>query len=134
MNFPIPAIFGDQTMQSLKLSLHSSAIRQEAIAANIANVNTPGYKRVDLTPQFNATLKEALEQLDRGETSSTPLFHKNMVGQDPVRGSERLDGNNVNLDSEMVEMAKNQSQFEFAAQLMAKRYRGLREAITGRGA
>ncbi len=131
MSNNIEALFGDPTLRSLKLSLESSAVRHQALASNIANINTPNYKRVDLTPQFQSSMKEALQHLDRGQ-DALPLIPQQALGQDPTKLSERLDGNNVTLDQELLELTKNQTLFEFSSALAAKKYQGLKAAITGR--
>ena len=59
-------IFNDSTLNSLKLELEVTAKRHEALASNVANINTPGYRRIDLSTNFKAAFSEALHQLDQG--------------------------------------------------------------------
>jgi flagellar basal-body rod protein FlgB len=127
----ISPLFNDNTLQSLKMTLDASSIRHNAIASNIANVSTPGYKRLDVAPQFQSEFQNALAKLDKGE-EARPLYPSNVIQRDPLALSEKGDGNNVNLDTELLEMTKNQTLFEFSSTLAAKRYNGLKVAITGR--
>ncbi|MES2308994.1 MAG: flagellar basal body rod protein FlgB [Verrucomicrobiota bacterium] len=131
MTNSITPLFNDSTLQSLKLTLDAASLRHGAIASNIANISTPGYKRLDVAPQFQTEFQNALAQLNRGEEAH-PLYPANTIQKDASILSEKADGNNVNLDSEMLEMTKNQTLFEFSSTLAAKRYNGLKVAITGR--
>lgn len=93
----------------------ASWLRNEAIGNNIANVDTPGYKREDVT--FQTELKKALtfssyESMDAKvknlRTSElTPRTYKDYNGF-----SYRLDGNNVDIDTEQAMLAKNQLMYE----------------------
>lgn len=127
----IAPLFGDATLQSLKLSLDASSMRHQAIASNIANVSTPQYKRIDLSQDFQNTLQNALKRIDKGENAK-PVYGPNVIQKDPSVLQERADGNNVNIDTEMLEMIKNQSLFEFSSTLAARRYNSMKAAITGR--
>lgn len=98
-------------------------LRNEAIANNIANVDTPGYKRQDVA--FESELKRALgrssdtdnmDQRVSGIRTSqlTPKPYTDMEGY-----SYRLDGNNVDIETENVMLAENQL-----------KYQGLLDSIT----
>ncbi len=88
----------------------ASYLRDKAISNNIANINTPGYKRQDVS--FAAELEEALrhskfESLD-DKVSSVRLDRlRGRVYTDEIGFSYRLDGNNVDIDTENAEMAAN---------------------------
>ena len=73
----------------------ASWMRQEAISNNIANVNTPGYKRQDVA--FEDSLQEADLRI-RSYTDSSGF-------------SYRLDGNNVDIDTENAALARNQLKY-----------------------
>lgn len=126
----VDALFSDATYRSLGLTLDANAQRHAAIASNIANVNTPGYKRVDLSAGFQAAMKQALQQLDSGgQTGPLPTPS---VSEALNQGLPRQDGNTVNVEKEMVDLMQNQFGFDFAAQMTAKSLRGLRMAVTGK--
>ena len=91
--------------------------RQNVIASNIANINTPNYKTKDLVFQneldnaTNSTLK--LSQTNSKHIST--LGNLNLTGQrlvEPTGLEEQNDGNNVNLDSQMSELSKNKVMFD----------------------
>lgn len=92
----------------------ASWMRNEVIANNIANVDTPGYKRQDI--DFESQLKQALrntryKSVDArvaaiSDTELTPRVYTDSAGF-----SYRLDGNNVDIDTENVELASNQIKY-----------------------
>ena len=90
-------------------------LRNDVIANNMANVDTPGYKRQDV--DFESQLKQALrntryKSVDArvGEIRSSELTPR--VYTDSAGFSYRLDGNNVDVDTENVELAENQLKYE----------------------
>ncbi|HEY1188274.1 MAG TPA: flagellar basal body rod protein FlgB [Gemmata sp.] len=102
--------------------LDASALRHRVIAQNVANVNTPGYKRLEVA--FEADLAKALA----APTGGAPVRPR-VVNVD---GPERADGNTVDIDVEMNSMTKNSLLYEAATQIIASRVASLRSAITGR--
>jgi flagellar basal-body rod protein FlgB len=130
MNLSIPALFQDPTTRSLQLSLDASAVRHQGIANNIANVNTPGYKRVELSRQFDAQYKSALERLDAGQ--SVGRLPKASLETAEIQNPARLDGNTVNLDQELINLTANSTEYDFATRMLGRRYQGLVGAISTR--
>lgn len=106
----------------LKKAADASWLREQTIANNIANVDTPGYKRKDV--EFESVLKNEL-----GHSKYTTLdqkvryAHMNHLNPttytDHATFSYRLDGNNVDVDTENVELASE-----------TLKYRGLTDSIT----
>ncbi|MBO6111473.1 MAG: flagellar basal body rod protein FlgB [Lachnospiraceae bacterium] len=95
----------------LDKAMDASALRSKAIANNIANVDTPHYKRQDVS--FAENLQRALknskfETLDDKVSSLKLSRLKGTVFTDSEGYSYRLDGNNVDIDTENVQMAANQ--------------------------
>ncbi len=88
--------------------------RNDVIANNIANVDTPGYKRQDVN--FEAQLRQALGN-SRYETVDAKVSHltstelNTRIYTDSANFSYRLDGNNVDIDTEEVELAANQIKY-----------------------
>jgi flagellar basal-body rod protein FlgB len=105
--------------------LDAAALRHRVIAQNVANVNTPGYKRREV--QFEADLAKALAAPDG--TATSHVEPKVVFSED---GPKRVDGNNVDIDREMNEMARNALLYQAAAQIIASRVASLRAAIAGR--
>lgn len=93
----------------------ASWTRESLIANNIANVDTPGYKRQDI--DFQTALKNELSRynfssLDQ-KVKSVDLTKLNpMVYTDSANYSYRLDGNNVDIDTEQVELASEQIKYQ----------------------
>ncbi|MBO6133262.1 MAG: flagellar basal body rod protein FlgB [Lachnospiraceae bacterium] len=88
----------------------ASYLRNKMIANNFANIDTPGYKRQDVS--FAANLEEALrhskfESLDRKVGSVRLDRLKGRVYTDAANYSYRIDGNNVDVDTESAELASN---------------------------
>lgn len=89
--------------------------RNEAIASNIANVDTPGYKRQDVS--FEAELQRALGSSRSKSTddkvSDVDISRLNGTLYTDYSGySYRLDGNNVDIENENVYLAENQLKYE----------------------
>ena len=105
--------------------LDAAALRHRVIAQNVANVNTPGYKRREVV--FETDLAKALAAPDGAATAH--VEPKIVLSED---GPERVDGNNVDIDREMNEMTKNSLLYQAAAQIIASRVASMRAAIAGR--
>jgi flagellar basal-body rod protein FlgB len=89
----------DATSRTLEQAIAGAALRQETLAANLANANTPGYVRKDV--DFQATLRDA--QLDADSGPQNVAFE---VGPDGA-GAVRADGNGVDVDAEGARLAQN---------------------------
>lgn len=92
----------------------ASWLRNEIISNNIANVDTPGYKRQDV--DFESQLRQALgnsryETVDSKVANVTSTELEARVYTDSANFSYRLDGNNVDIDTENVELASNQIKY-----------------------
>jgi len=120
-------------MQSLRLTMDDAALRQQAISSNIANVNTPGYQRMDVSPAFENAYTDALNHLSEGETVDLDEMPDQKIATSAVQGPARPDGNTVQIEQEMVGMAQNGARYEFSAQLLGINYRNMKFAITGQG-
>ncbi|MCM1136146.1 MAG: flagellar basal body rod protein FlgB [Clostridium sp.] len=88
--------------------------RNEILANNMANVNTPGYKRQDI--DFESQLRRALgnsryEAVDTKVARVADSSLKGRVYTDSANFSYRLDGNNVDVDTEGIEIASNQIKY-----------------------
>ncbi len=125
----IEGLFTTPALQSLRLSMDDAALRQQAISSNIANVNTPGYQRMDVSSSFQQAFSDALTRLGQGRTMDT--LPQGTIGTASVQGPARPDGNTVQLEQEMLGMANNSAQYEFAGQMLANHFHGLKTAITG---
>jgi flagellar basal-body rod protein FlgB len=124
----IDPIFQSDSYQLARKLLDASALRQEAIAANIANAETPGYRRLDLAPDFAAQLKASAA---RGELAATADTLKPALVEDPHARSVRPDGNTVEIESELLAMNRNSVEYEFLTEVVSRDIKQLKLAITG---
>lgn len=89
--------------------------RNEAISNNIANVDTPGYKRQDVA--FESVLQQALDN-NRYESMDDKVANVDLsrlrgrAYLDYANYSYRLDGNNVDIENENVMLAENQLKYQ----------------------
>jgi flagellar basal-body rod protein FlgB len=109
----------DQTGLALGRFLSYVSHRQEVIASNIANADTPGYKTRDvMSPQnlSGASFSGVLEEAQYAATEISGL---------PVRN----DGNNVSIDREARLLAENTLKFNLATQMLRGEIKDIRSAI-----
>ena len=122
----IDRLFASPTYDASKHLLDAAALRQEALASNIANAETPGYKRVDLDRSFAG---EFAARLKAGDVATAP---NPKVVEDSAASSQRTDGNTVEVDKELLAMGKNGAEFEALTDFVSGSLKQLRMAITGR--
>jgi flagellar basal-body rod protein FlgB len=108
--------------------LDAAVLRQQAIAANIANAETPGYQRLDLSSDFARQLKTQMARGDLGQLSSL----QPTLAQDPHARSMRPDGNTVEIENELLEMNRNTVEYNYLTEVVSGNLRQLKTAITGR--
>lgn len=121
----------DTVINKLSTDLDIQAKRSELIASNIANLDTPGYKARDLN--FKEQLFGEIGRLNMKQThpkhmadsSSTSSIAE--VVEDANAG--RPDGNNVNVDDEMLKLTENNIQYNVVVQLISKSLTQIRNAI-----
>ncbi len=120
----------------LEQALGASALRHRVIANNIANVNTPGFKKSDVV--FEDKLAEAMsgKPLPMARTHAGHLpgrqgdaFAPSVVTDTTT--SLRTDGNNVDIDAEMANVAKNTLYYEAVASQLNRYFSNLKSAIRG---
>lgn len=125
----IDPIFQSDNYQLARKLLDASVMREEAIASNIANAETPGYRRIDIAPDFAQQLKSHMAAGD---------FHKSVdslkpqLAEDLTARSMRPDGNSVEIEHELLAMNQNAVQHEFLADIISGNLKQLKMAITGR--
>lgn len=129
----------DLTTEVLSAALRGHDARNAALVNNIANAETPGYKRIDV--QFEAALAEAVEsdreRLRRGGAGGWSMGGGEVEGLTAaVRSVDtttvRVDGSNVDADDEMAQLSANQLAHQTVVSLLDKRFTQFRTAITGR--
>jgi flagellar basal-body rod protein FlgB len=120
----------DKMLPALEGLLTFTAKRQQAMAANVANLDTPGYRAKDYTFQ------EAMSSIGLTATSGThisPVEDTSNTRMYEVDSQVKPNGNSVNLDRELTEITKNGLQYVTLVQFLNHRLRTLRTAITEGG-
>ena len=134
-----PADLFSGSIPILEKAMNLRSTRHNVLSSNVANMDTPNYKA------FEVHVEEAL-QAQSGNTGRLPLKQTH-AGHMPQRShsrdplivesrsasnfSIRADGNTVDIDETMGKMAENTIKFKTAAQLIAKKFRGLKNAMQG---
>ena len=111
-----------------KKLLDATHLRHEALANNLANVETPGFKRRDLPKTFSLELRRAVERKDFRRVKS--LLPRSL--EDRQAKPVRMDGNTVQLDEELLAMNRNALNYEFLTQMVSGSIKELNLAIKGR--
>ena len=136
-------LFETAKIPLLSKALNAYATRQKVTSANIANINTVGYRSQSVS--FSSELNTAVENC--ANLAVTNDKHINGIGDSPDdSGVKIVDAvsagdipddpyasgvNNVDIDHEMSELAQNQLRFKYAARLMTDTFRRLQESIKG---
>lgn len=124
----IKPLFELGNYQAAKKMMDATHVRQKALAANLANVETPGYKRIDIDPRFHTEFRKAMQEGDFGRVSN--LRPALQIDRDAV--AQNRDGNTVQLESELMLMNKNSLEHSLEARLVTGTIKYLKHAITGR--
>jgi flagellar basal-body rod protein FlgB len=124
----IEALFNQPNYLAAKKTLDAVVLRQDAIANNIANLETPGYKRVDLAPSFETELERACAS---GDTDEIKTLNP-ALAVDSTAAASSLDGNTVHLQNELMEMNQNAVAHSLETQLISGTLQRMQMAITGK--
>jgi flagellar basal-body rod protein FlgB len=137
-----PQVFSGDTFGALGRALDAASLRQETIAGNLANVNTPGYRRKDVAA-FAAELGDqagrrlALRQTRARHLNTDGTAGGGVPGTPPVvvtdgrNGGMRLDGNNVDPDAEAARLAEAEITYTALTRALSEQFAALRVAING---
>jgi flagellar basal-body rod protein FlgB len=139
----VPSLFESNVLPVLEQVVNFSQARHNVLAGNIANLDTPGYRTRDMSPdEFRTRLKEAVEETRRvaaepaGATSSSfdpmPTENPFRVVKESLNSILRHDDGNVSMEQQIAELSKNQMQHNLAVNLLASQFRLLQAAISER--
>lgn len=123
----------------IKSALEGLTARQRTISDNVANVDTPDFKATRVS--FETALKQAKGTVD----SPLPMFKVTNGVDGPGAVPERIkptadleagtgrrnDGNNVDIDAEMLELADTNARFNALIQIMSAKLSGMKYVING---
>jgi flagellar basal-body rod protein FlgB len=118
------AIF-DKNIEVLSKLLDLTSVKNKVIANNIANVNTPGYRKLEVT--FQEELREAIKSKNVekiNKVSEEIAFSKSAI--------IRKNGSNVDMDKELVEFFKSSDRHNIGLEILSKRFKSIISAIEGR--
>jgi flagellar basal-body rod protein FlgB len=114
----------DVTQKTLERALLGASLRERTLANNVANANTPGFKRSDL--DFHAELRRAV---DGGSAS---VESAEFAAERDLASAARADGNNVDVDLELAGLSETSLTYQALVSVASARTRMLRTAIGGR--
>lgn len=114
----------DELLHFQTEALRLRSQRQELLAANIANADTPNYKAVDF--DFAKTLQQAVAA---PAAASTPGVTPNVLYRQP--GQASLDGNTVEMDAERAQFADNTIRYEATLRFLNAQLKTMLTALQG---
>lgn len=123
----VDGLFQQTNYQAAKALMGAAEMRHEAIASNLANVETPHYKRIDLEGSFE---RRFVSSLQRGQTSEFANIRAT-VGVDRKAKPTRADGNTVQLEKELLALNRNSLQHSFVTDRISGTMARLSLAIRG---
>jgi flagellar basal-body rod protein FlgB len=126
----IDPVFQSTNYQLARKLLDAAALRHEAIATNIANAETPGFRRLDVGADFAQQLRA---QVMAGELGGSSASLQPKLSEDTSARSLRPDGNTVEIERELLSMNRNAVEFDYLSDLVSGNLKQLKLAITGRG-
>lgn len=128
-----------QSLTAAKSALDGLALRQQMISRNIANVDTPGYVAQDIS--FEQTIKQALK---KAENTTLAVKMTNVRHMQPINtagtvttvyrpgGSTRVDGNNVDIDTELAQMNEVGLRYQALTQRISGTYGLIKSIVASR--
>lgn len=115
----------DKSVNLLEKMLDVSATKHKVIANNIANINTPGYKKMEVS--FAEQLEKVIK--DTSANKFDAIQPKIVVSKEDTNQAVRNDGNNVDMDKEVSALMKNTLSYNVYTQLLAKKMELVKSAI-----
>ena len=113
----------DNIVDFIQAGIKAEALRQKAITNNVANIQTPGYRRLDI--RFDELLANAMDADGKADLAEViPEVYR------PMKTPVQSNGNDVNLEMEVGEMVKNTLRHATYVKLLNKRYQQIEAAIS----
>jgi flagellar basal-body rod protein FlgB len=124
----VPQITDTAILAALGRQLNTAVAKQTVAASNLANLDTPGYRTRDVS--FDDALADQLGSLRRTSDKHLGQPSPDEAGTAEVEGLQsRRDGNNVQIDRELLAMTRAQGDFSRAQTALAAKFRLVRYAI-----
>ncbi|MGD6832716.1 flagellar basal body rod protein FlgB [Sutcliffiella halmapala] len=120
------------SISALEKGIQYSGMKHKAISQNIANVDTPNYKRKEVSPNFGQLYQDALN------AKKTDSRHHDFTGTSKqvftinnTSHSYSHNGNNVDIDKEMSDLAENQIYYYTMIDQLSGKFQSLQNVIKG---
>jgi len=123
----------EAALERMKLFLDYAARKQKTIASNLANSETPGYRAQDV--KFEDVLRDAvgapgeLKKTSERHLEARPVLARPGPSIDGKEDTLGYDGNNVDLEKEMTELAENVLRFSVVSRLVQQKLQMIRSGI-----
>ena len=135
---PTPPLF-EGAISVLQKSLNRASLRHSVITSNIANIDTPNYKAFEVVMEdvrqkkggFSGTLQLVRTEPQHLNGRRQASDQVKIKASQPVPFNLRADGNTVDLDRTMGKLAENTIMYRIAAQLIRRKFQGLKNVIKG---
>lgn len=132
------SLLGDSRVETLQKALGGLARRQQAISSNIANVDTPGYKRQDVNfeSELRASMGASASRMATTDARHMPVSSSSgslFGAATSERGRTRTgrnDGNDVDVDYEMTKLAETSLRYQLLTQATSNRFSTLRDVVS----
>lgn len=113
----------DTSIVGVEKAMQGSLLRQQVLANNVANANTPGFQRSDVDFQ------SALAQAFSGSPTASQIQQISFQPQTDSTGAMEVDGNSVDINTEMADMSENTLDYQALESVMATRMSILKTSI-----
>ena len=135
---PTPPLF-EGAISVLQKSLNQASLRHSVITSNIANIDTPNYKAFEVVMEdvrqkkggFSGTLQLVRTEPQHLNGRRQASDQVKIKASQPLPFNLRADGNTVDLDRTMGKLAENTIMYRIAAQLIRRKFQGLKNVIKG---
>jgi flagellar basal-body rod protein FlgB len=114
----------DTSIVGIEKAMQGSLLRQQVLANNIANANTPGYQRSDV--DFQSALAQAFSS---GSPTTGQLDQISFSPQVSSTGAMQVDGNTVDINTENADLSENTLDYQALESVMGTRMSILKTAI-----
>lgn len=117
------------TYQTIKGALDLSSLRQDTISSNLSNINTPNYKANRVV--FESNLNNAKNKLNLHKTRLNHIVPSDSIGTVEKQNNRSIkdNGNDVDVDFEMAELASNSIYYNSVVSQLNAKYKMMRNAI-----
>lgn len=132
------SLFNATTIPVLEQVVGFAQDRHQVLAGNVANIDTPGYRTRDLSPElFEASLRKAMRKRDQNQQSAATSgagrsSNPFAAVRDDVKNMVRHDESNVGYEAQITELAKNQMTHNLAMSVLTNQFQLLGAAISER--